>query len=144
MYKNDVTPKAQFEYAWCLVRSKYSTDIRKGIILLEELYKNHEAGQRDYLYYLAIGNARLKEYSKAMGYVRSFLAIEPGTKKLLNKPTMFTKIFSGNQQVLNLQQIIKKKMEKEGLMGIAVTTGAVLAVGAIVGIGMAIAGKTSK
>lgn len=25
----------QFEYAWCLVRSKYNDDIRKGIALLE-------------------------------------------------------------------------------------------------------------
>ncbi|XP_066147123.1 mitochondrial fission 1 protein [Euwallacea fornicatus] len=122
LYKNDITPKAQFEYAWCLVRSKYAADIQKGIVLLEELYKTNEEGQRDYLYYLAIGNARLKEYSKSLSYVRSFLSIEPG-----------------NQQVLNLQHEIKKKMEKEGLMGMALAGGAVLAVGAIIGVGMAIA-----
>ena len=29
---------AQFDYAWCLVRSKYPSDIRKGILLLEDLY----------------------------------------------------------------------------------------------------------
>jgi len=56
-----VTQKAQFEYAWCLVRSKFSADIRKGIIFLEELYQNGNGeGRRDYLYYLAIGNARIK------------------------------------------------------------------------------------
>ena len=33
------TPSAQFEYAWCLVRSKYPADIRKGILLLEDLYQ---------------------------------------------------------------------------------------------------------
>jgi hypothetical protein len=43
------------------VRSKYPADIRKGIILLEELYQNGNAeGRRDYLYYLAIANARIK------------------------------------------------------------------------------------
>ena len=26
---------AQFEYAWCLVRSKYQRDLRKGVALLE-------------------------------------------------------------------------------------------------------------
>ncbi|XP_030746448.1 mitochondrial fission 1 protein-like [Sitophilus oryzae] len=78
LYKNDVTPKAQFDYAFCLVRSKYPADIQKGIALLEDLYRTNEEGQRDYLYYLAIGTARLKEYSKALGYVRSFLSIEPG------------------------------------------------------------------
>ena len=59
--KGQVTQKAQFEYAWCLVRSKFSADIRKGIILLEELYQTGNAeGRRDYLYYLATGNARIK------------------------------------------------------------------------------------
>ncbi|XP_023020699.1 mitochondrial fission 1 protein [Leptinotarsa decemlineata] len=124
LYKNDVTPKAQFDYAWCLVRSKYPADIQKGIVLFEELYRTHEEGQRDYMYYLAIGNARLKEYNKALNYVRMFLSVEPG-----------------NQQVLTLQEMIKKKMEKEGMFGMAVAGGAILAVGAIVGVGMALASK---
>ncbi len=34
-----VSAGAQFEYAWCLVRSKYPADIRKGIALLEDLFK---------------------------------------------------------------------------------------------------------
>jgi fission 1 protein len=59
--KGSVTPKAQFEYAWCLVRSKFSADIKKGIIYLEELWQNGNVdGRREYLYYLAIGNARIK------------------------------------------------------------------------------------
>lgn len=124
LYKNDVTPKAQFEYAWCLVRSKYPADIKKGIVLLQELYKSHDEGQRDYLYYLAIGNARIKEYSKALSYVRAFLSIEPG-----------------NQQVISLESTIKKKMDKEGLVGMAMAGGVVLAVGALVGLGVAVAKK---
>lgn len=31
-----VSKSTQFEYAWCLVRSKYNDDIRKGIALLQE------------------------------------------------------------------------------------------------------------
>lgn len=54
----------QFNYAWCLVRSRYSADIRKGITLLEDLFKTedstNEHAKRDYLYYLALGNARIK------------------------------------------------------------------------------------
>ncbi|CAG5089401.1 Similar to Fis1: Mitochondrial fission 1 protein (Drosophila melanogaster) [Cotesia congregata] len=34
---SQVTQKAQFEYAWCLVRSRYPADVRKGIVLLEDL-----------------------------------------------------------------------------------------------------------
>lgn len=30
-----MSKSTQFEYAWCLVRSKYNDDIRKGIVLLE-------------------------------------------------------------------------------------------------------------
>ena len=33
-----VSASAQFDYSWCLVRSKYPSDIRKGILLLEDLY----------------------------------------------------------------------------------------------------------
>ena len=57
------TSNTQFEYGWCLIRSKYPADVRKGIALLEDLFqRKEESGKRDYLYYLAIGNARIKEY----------------------------------------------------------------------------------
>lgn len=39
-----VSKSTQFEYAWCLVRSKYNDDIRKGIALLEGevlVYRTH-------------------------------------------------------------------------------------------------------
>ncbi|CAG2053909.1 unnamed protein product [Timema podura] len=122
----NVSPKAQFEYAWCLVRSKYSGDIRKGIILLEDLFQTGNVeGKRDYLYYLAIGNARIKEYTKALHFVRAFLQIEPG-----------------NQQVHALETIIRKRMEKEGLMGMAVVGGVALAIGGLVGLGIALSKKS--
>uniref|UniRef100_A0A6M2DC09 Mitochondrial fission 1 protein n=1 Tax=Xenopsylla cheopis TaxID=163159 RepID=A0A6M2DC09_XENCH len=124
LHLQNVTPKAQFEYAWCLVRSKFPADIRKGIVLLEDLYQNHPEGKRDYLYYLAIGNARIKEYSTALRYVRGFLQLEPA-----------------NQQVTCLETVIKKKMEKEGLKGMAIAGGAVLAIGGLVGLGIALAKK---
>ncbi|KAM0724987.1 Mitochondrial fission 1 protein [Formica fusca] len=119
-----VTPKAQFEYSWCLVRSKYSADIRKGILLLEDLYSNHDTEKRDCLYYLAIGNARIKEYSKALSYVRAFLQIEPA-----------------NVQVQQLETVIKKKMEKEGLVGMAVAGGVIIGIASILGLGIAMAKK---
>lgn len=58
---SNVTTDATFNYAWCLVRSRYAADIRKGICLLETLFRDgNEQGRRDYVYYLAIGNAKLK------------------------------------------------------------------------------------
>ncbi|XP_068084751.1 mitochondrial fission 1 protein-like isoform X2 [Anabrus simplex] len=122
LHKGEVTQKAQFEYAWCLVRSRYSADIRKGIILLEELFQTDSAeGKRDYLYYLAIGNARIKEYNRALQYVRAFLQIEPS-----------------NQQVQNLETLIKKKMEKEGMLGLAVAGGTVIIAAALLRLGLSL------
>ena len=34
-----------------------------------------ESGKRDYLYYLAIGNARIKEYQTALKFVRGLLQV---------------------------------------------------------------------
>ncbi|XP_032530178.2 mitochondrial fission 1 protein [Danaus plexippus] len=124
LHQRNVTHKAQFEYAWCLVRSKYATDIRKGILLLKELFNSHAEGKRDYLFYLAIGNARIKEYNKALHYIKRFLEIEPT-----------------NQQVLALERQINKRMETEGLVGMAVAGGAVLALGGLVGLGIALASR---
>ncbi|KAK0072427.1 hypothetical protein PV325_011378 [Microctonus aethiopoides] len=122
----EVTQKAQFEYAWCLVRSKYPADIRKGIVLLEDLFNNHgDSEKRDCLYYLAIGNARIKEYTKALQYVRAFLQVEPG-----------------NKQVQDLETCIKKKMEKEGLVGIAVAGGVIVGLASILSLGIAMAKKS--
>ncbi|XP_066597359.1 mitochondrial fission 1 protein [Prorops nasuta] len=124
--QSNVTQKAQFEYAYCLVRSRYPADIKKGIVLLEDLYNNHgETERRDALYFLAIGNAKIKEYRKALQYVRAFLQIEPG-----------------NQQVQHLETLIQKKLEKEGLIGIAyATAGLAVGVATIVGVAMAISKK---
>ena len=94
-----VSATSQFEYAWCLVRSRYPSDIRKGIILLEDLFQvrhcflvtneqqqiflqnRDETNKRDYLYYLAIGNTKLKEYATALKYIRALLQVEPGNRQ---------------------------------------------------------------
>ncbi|GBO12942.1 hypothetical protein AVEN_29388-1 [Araneus ventricosus] len=56
-----VTTREQFDYAWCLIRSKYPTDIRRGVVLLEDLFRHGDAtAKRDYMYYLAIGHTKLK------------------------------------------------------------------------------------
>lgn len=77
------------------MRSKYPADIRKGILLLEELCKERTSERRDYLYFLAVGNARLKEYSQALQCCRQFLEIEPD-----------------NKQVQDLENGIKTTMDK--------------------------------
>lgn len=86
-----------------------------------------ESGKRDFLYYLAIGNARIKEYQTSLKYIRALLQVEPG-----------------NRQAQDLELIVKKKMEKEGMIGMAIAGGAVLGFGALVGLGIAMAKKWQK
>lgn len=122
--QGDVSHKAQFEYAWCLVRSQYSSDMHKGVVLLEDLCNRNSQGNRDYIYYLAIGNARLKNYSDSLKFIDAFLQVEPN-----------------NQQAISLKEHIRKKMEREGMIGMAVAGGAIMVLGGLVGIGMALAKK---
>ena len=120
-----VSSTSQFEYSWCLVRSRYPADIRKGIILLEDLFQNRdETNKRDYLYYLAIGNTKLKEYATALKYIRALLQVEPG-----------------NRQAQELEVIVTKKLEKDGMIGMAVAGGTAVALGGLVGLGIALAGR---
>merc|ERR1712080_746508 len=111
-------------YGLCLVRSKYPADIRKGIILLEDLFQNRDStNKRDYLYYLAVGNTKLKEYATALKYCRALLQVEPG-----------------NRQAMELEAAVSKKLEKDGMVGMAVAGGTALAFGGLVGLGLAFAG----
>lgn len=55
----------------------------QGIYLLEELATKHSEGNRDYVYYLAIGNARIKQYSVALKFCKAFLQIEPNNQQAI-------------------------------------------------------------
>lgn len=46
--------------------------------------------------------------------------------------------------MLGLEETVKKKMKQEGLVGMAYVGGAALALGALVGVGMALAGKSKS
>lgn len=65
-----------------------------------------------------------QEYAKALHFVRAFLTLEPA-----------------NQQVQTLEHVIKKRMEKEGMVGMALAGGVVLAIGGLVTLGLAMSKK---
>lgn len=123
-----VSKGTQFEYAWCLVRSKYNADIRKGVVLLEDLVpRGCKEEQRDYVFYLAVANYRLKEYEQALKYIRGLLKTEPT-----------------NTQALELKKLIDKAMQKDGLVGMAIVGGMALGVAGLAGlIGLAISKSKS-
>ncbi|KAH9508723.1 mitochondrial membrane protein [Bulinus truncatus] len=117
-----VSEKTQFDYAWCLVRSRYIADMHKGIELLKDLLSSakDDLSKRDYLYYIAIGFVRIKEYERALEYTQAIQKIEPD-----------------NKQARELHKFIKDRMKTDGLLGMAIVGGAALALGGIVGITIA-------
>ncbi|XP_041821323.1 mitochondrial fission 1 protein [Chelmon rostratus] len=129
LVKGAVSKDTKFEYAWCLIRSKYSDDIKKGIVLLEELVqKASKDDSRDFLFYLAVANYRLKEYEKALKYIRTLLRNEPG-----------------NKQAQELENLINKALKKDGLVGMAIVGGIGLGVAGLAGlIGLAVSKGAAK
>ncbi|KAK2863067.1 hypothetical protein Q5P01_002600 [Channa striata] len=129
LVKGAVSKDTKFEYAWCLIRSKYSDDIKKGIALLEELVqKASKDDSRDFLFYLAVANYRLKEYEKALKYIRTLLRNEPG-----------------NKQALEMEKLIDKALKKDGLVGMAIVGGIGLGVAGLAGlIGLAVSKGAAK
>ncbi|KAM6909030.1 mitochondrial fission 1 protein [Xenentodon cancila] len=127
--KGSVSKETKFEYAWCLIRSKYTNDIKKGIVFLEELVqKASKDDSRDFLFYLAVANYRLKEYEKALKYIRTLLRNEPG-----------------NKQALELEKLIDKALKKDGLVGMAIVGGIGLGVAGLAGlIGLAVSKGAAK
>merc|ERR1712004_310849 len=123
----NISHKAQFDYAWCLVRSPNRRDLEKGCVFLEDLFKKtpDEGAKRDYLFYMCVGQTRLKNYEQALKYADAMLQVQPG-----------------NHQVQALKQYIQKKMKRDGLVGMAVIGGAAaVGLGAIVAAGMALGKK---
>ncbi|XP_020907675.1 mitochondrial fission 1 protein [Exaiptasia diaphana] len=108
----EVKPNTQFHYGYCLIYSQNKSDITKGLRLLQDLCHSG-TDQRDYLYYLAEGNYRLSEYNTALKYTHRILQIEPT-----------------NRQALDLDEKIRKKMQKDGLIGLGIVGTAVVVGGA--------------
>ncbi|KAL8580924.1 hypothetical protein ACOMHN_039624 [Nucella lapillus] len=117
-----VGEKTQFDYSVCLVRSRYQEDMKKGVALLEDLLRSEkdDAPKTDYLFYAALGYTRLKEYQQALKYVSAVTHIEPR-----------------HQHAKRLHAYVTKKMETEGLVGMAIVGGAAVLVAGLVGLSIA-------
>ncbi|ETN79790.1 hypothetical protein NECAME_09623 [Necator americanus] len=124
---------ATFNYGTALIRST-KQDVTEGTNLLEsmrsfshtltvgeieyrELLREEpdDVNKRDYVYFLAIANARLKNYDRALAYIDILLAAE-----------------THNRQASQLREIIEKRMKKDGLLGLAVIGGGALVLTGIV------------
>ncbi|CAF2701338.1 unnamed protein product [Rotaria sp. Silwood2] len=124
---NQVTNQNKFSFAYCLVRSKVKAEIRYGLQLLKELYDStrQDEDKRDYLFYLALGNARLNEYETALKFIDAILHVQPG-----------------NHQAQNLKDEITRRMTREGYIGAGIAVGAgALLVGGLAAVAIALLKK---
>lgn len=114
---------ARFQYAYGLLKSAHSQDICHGVNLMENLYYDgDQSARRDYLYYIAVGQTRLKKYNLALDCVEQFLNFEPE-----------------NPQARKLKAFIKERLTRDGVVGMAVTGGAALVLGGLIGLGLSLA-----
>lgn len=115
-------------HRWNTVLERDSIFLSPLPLLLPELLpKGSKEEQRDYVFYLAVGNYRLKEYEKALKYVRGLLQTEPQ-----------------NNQAKELERLIDKAMKKDGLVGMAIVGGMALGVAGLAGlIGLAVSKSKS-
>ncbi|MEQ2206457.1 hypothetical protein XENOCAPTIV_029550 [Xenoophorus captivus] len=173
LLKGAVSKETKFEYAWCLIRSKYTEDIKMGVVLLEELVqKSSKDDSRDFLFYLAVANYRLKvsHVSKAdmklvstvTWFVRTSDVLIVRTERrwvssllFLFSPQEYEKALKyirtllrnepGNKQALELEKLIDKALKKDGLVGMAIVGGIGLGVAGLAGlIGLAVSKGAAK
>ncbi|KAJ2162010.1 mitochondrial membrane protein [Coemansia sp. RSA 552] len=104
--------QTKFNYAWGLIKNTKKREQRLGINLMYELYNAEVERKRECLYYLAIGHYKTGEYLNARAYIEQLLALEPN-----------------NAQARSLHKLIDSKVARDGLIGLAVSGGAVALAG---------------
>ncbi|RVD89906.1 uncharacterized protein DFL_000893 [Arthrobotrys flagrans] len=107
-----VSIQTKFNYAWGLIKSDKATDQRYGIKLLTEIFRDAPERRRECLYYLALGNYKLGNYAEARRY--NDLLLEKENK---------------NMQAMSLKGLIEDRVAKEGMLGVAILSGVVIAAG---------------
>ncbi|KAI5357920.1 Putative mitochondria fission 1 protein [Septoria linicola] len=112
-----VSLQTKFNYAWGLIKSSSRPEQQEGVRLLSEIFRASPDRRRECLYYLALGNYKLGNYAEAKRYNDSLMEIEPG-----------------NLQSQSLSQLIEDKVNKEGLVGVAIVGGLAVAAGVVGGL----------
>ncbi|KAK4633720.1 Mitochondrial fission 1 protein [Fulvia fulva] len=111
-----VSLQTKFNFAWGLIKSSSRTDQQDGVRLLSDIFRQSPDRRRECLYYLALGNYKLGNYAEARRYNDNLLEIEPN-----------------NLQAQSLSQIVEEKVNKEGLVGMAIVGGLAVAAGVVGG-----------
>uniref|UniRef100_A0ACD5XKQ6 Uncharacterized protein n=1 Tax=Avena sativa TaxID=4498 RepID=A0ACD5XKQ6_AVESA len=114
--------------SWALVHSGQPEDVNRGIGMLEaSLGKSNSSLQtREKLYLLAVGHYRNGDYTRSREILERCIEIQPDWR-----------------QALTLQRLLEEKTKRDGLIGMAIITGAFGVVGLVAG-GIIAAASSSR
>lgn len=77
LYLEDTTNKQlQFNYAWTLIRSDSKEFQIKGVNILTLIFKTTPERRKECLYFLGLGNYKLKNYDLSLKYVNALINAE--------------------------------------------------------------------
>ena len=97
-----------------LIKSPSRPDNQLGIQLLSEIFRSSPERRRECLYYLALGNYKIGSYAEARRYNELLMDLEPD-----------------NLQAASLRELIDEKVQREGLVGVAIVGGLAVAAGVV-------------
>jgi mitochondrial fission 1 protein len=100
-----------------LIKSSSRAEQQHGVQLLSEIFRSSPDRRRECLYYLALGHYKLGNYAEARRYNDLLLDLEPG-----------------NLQAGSLRQLVDEKVQREGLVGVAIVGGLAVAAGVLGGL----------
>ena len=78
---------------------RYASDIHTGISLFEDLSEKNPEDKRDYIYYLAIANTRVKKFEIAQKFVKAFLELEPTNQQVLLLDVSFVIVLHSTKRI---------------------------------------------
>jgi cytochrome c-type biogenesis protein CcmH/NrfG len=105
--------KKKFTYAWTLIHQRGQDELRTGVTMLEELASEKEVA-REALYFLATAQYRLGQLTKARATLKDLLSMD-----------------QNNRQAADLKALVESVLQQEGVIGLAILSGAVAAGGAV-------------
>lgn len=100
-----------------MIKSSTRNEQQQGVQLLSEIFRSSPDRRRECLYYLALGHYKLGNYGEARRYNDLLMDLEPN-----------------NLQASSLRQLIDEKVQREGLVGVAIVGGLAVAAGVLGGL----------
>ncbi|AQL06567.1 Mitochondrial fission 1 protein A [Zea mays] len=115
--------------SWALVHSRQPEDVNRGIGMLEASLDRSSSPEetREKLYLLAVGRYRTGDYTRSRQLLERCLEIQHDWR-----------------QAITLQRLVEEKTKRDGMIGMAIITGAFGVVGLVAGGIIAAASSSSR